>query len=102
VALDTTTITPVEVAIMISFINNYCKQGSYWTKGTQWITWSHHFKCLCNIYVTNDHGYVPFAIITIKLFPHSWFVMKDIMIATSTGVIVVVSKATFNNIVDLS
>jgi hypothetical protein len=29
VALDTTTITPVEVAIMISFINNYCKQGSY-------------------------------------------------------------------------
>jgi hypothetical protein len=32
------------------------------------------FGCPYFIYVTNDHGYVPFVVITIWFFPHSWFV----------------------------
>ena len=32
-----------------------------------WLGWP-----LPNIYVTNDHGYVPFAVMTIRTFAHSW------------------------------
>ena len=31
------------VPIRISFVEDYCKQGSYWTKGSYWLSWSHHF-----------------------------------------------------------
>jgi hypothetical protein len=29
---------------------------------------------LCNICVTNDHGYVPLVVNTIRSFPHSWLI----------------------------
>ena len=29
---------------------------------------------LCNICVTNDHGYVPLVVSTIRSFPHSWLI----------------------------
>ena len=29
---------------MMSFIDDGCKQGIYWTKGSYWLSWSHHFK----------------------------------------------------------
>ena len=58
--------------------------GSYWTKGSSWLSWSHHFEgftiatmtwfTLRNICVTNDHGYVPFVVNTSQSFPHSWLI----------------------------
>jgi hypothetical protein len=49
----------------------------YWTKGVlefklksplYTMTW------LRNVCVINDHGYVPFVVITIWFFPHSWLI----------------------------
>jgi hypothetical protein len=37
---------------------------------------------LQNIYVTNDHGYVPFVIVTIWSFPHSWLITGFVTIVT--------------------
>jgi hypothetical protein len=50
------------------------KEGSYWTKCSYWLNWSHHFEILRNICVTNDHVYVPLVIITFTSFPHSWLI----------------------------
>jgi hypothetical protein len=63
------------VPIGISLIEECCQQGIYWTNGSVWLCWSHHFESftvatmtlflpLWNICVTNDHGYVP----------HSWLI----------------------------
>ena len=32
-------------------------------------------KTFLNICVKNDHGYVPFVVIIIWFFPHSWFII---------------------------
>ena len=50
-------------------IQGYYSQGSYWTKDSYWLSWSHHFESFTvatmtwltiqNISVTNDHGYAP-------------------------------------------
>jgi hypothetical protein len=55
--------------------------GSYWSKGSSWLSWSHHLRSLpwlrwpiWNIYVTNDHGYVPRVVSTSSSFPHSWLI----------------------------
>ena len=34
------------VPIRISLIYGCCKQESYWTKGSSWLSWSHHFESL--------------------------------------------------------
>jgi hypothetical protein len=31
-------------SIMVSLIAGCCLQGSYWTKGSSWLSWSHHFE----------------------------------------------------------
>ena len=36
-------------------------------RSPQWLGWP-----LCNICVTNDHGYVPIVVNTPRSFPHSW------------------------------
>ena len=30
--------------IRISLIEGCCKRGSYWAKGSSWLSWSHHFE----------------------------------------------------------
>jgi hypothetical protein len=45
------------------------KFWSYWTKGSYWLSWSHHFESF-----TNDHGYVLLVVNTSLSFPHSWLV----------------------------
>jgi hypothetical protein len=73
------------VPIRISLIEGYCHQGSYWTKDSYWLSWSHHFESftvatmtwltvIWNNCVTNDHGYVPLIVNTPRSFPHSWLV----------------------------
>jgi hypothetical protein len=63
------------VPIGISLIEECCQQGIYWTNGSVWLCWSHHFESftvatmtlflpLWNICVTNDHEYAP----------HSWLI----------------------------
>jgi len=32
------------VPIIFSLIKGWCKQGTYWTKGSLWWSWSHHFQ----------------------------------------------------------
>ena len=32
------------IPIRISLIEDCCQQGSYWTKGSYWLRWSHHFQ----------------------------------------------------------
>jgi hypothetical protein len=67
----------------------------YWKRGSYWLSLAHNFKsftvaimtCLTGAdsrcynkwsrilgVTTNDHGYVPFVVITIPPFPHSWFI----------------------------
>jgi hypothetical protein len=69
------------VPIRISLIEGCCKQGSYWTKGSSWLSWSHHKVLrsppwlgwpLWDICVTNDYGYVPLIVSSSRSFPHSW------------------------------
>ena len=31
---------------------------------------------ICEISVTNDHGYVPLVVVTIRFFPHSLIITK--------------------------
>jgi len=33
----------MEQKFRISVIESCCYQGSYWTKGSSWLSWSHHF-----------------------------------------------------------
>ena len=54
--------------------------GSYWTNGSSWLSWSHHFErftvttmnwltameCLCHKW--------PLVVITSRSFPHSWLI----------------------------
>ena len=71
------------VHVRNSLIEGYCYQGSYWTMGSSWLSWSHHFESftvttmtwmtLWNICVKNDHGYIPFVVST-RSFPHSWLI----------------------------
>ena len=67
------------ISIRISLIEDWCLQGSYWTKGSPWLSWSHQLQSplwlgwpLWYICVTNDQGYVPFVLSTSRSFPHSW------------------------------
>jgi hypothetical protein len=32
------------IPIRISLIEGCCKEGNYWTKGSSWLSWSHHFE----------------------------------------------------------
>jgi hypothetical protein len=32
------------VPIRITLIEGCCKEGSYWTKGSSWLSWNHHFE----------------------------------------------------------
>jgi len=42
--------------IRISLIEGSCSQGSYWTNGSYWLSWSHHFESLTGATMT---FYVP-------------------------------------------
>ena len=39
-------------------------------RSSPWLGWP-----LCNICVTNDHGYVPLLVNTSRSFPHSWLII---------------------------
>jgi hypothetical protein len=57
------------VPIITSTIEGCCKQWSYWTKeSTVSIT-------LRNICVTNDDGFFPFVVITIRPSPYYWLII---------------------------
>jgi len=38
------------------------------------VSFNSHYKSLRNICDTNDHGYLPFIVFTIRSFPHSWHI----------------------------
>jgi hypothetical protein len=40
-----------------------------WAHIPPWSSWPSWIVC-----VTNDHGYVPFVVITIRFFPHWWLI----------------------------
>ena len=40
------------VHIRISLIYGCCPQGSYWTKGFYWLSWSHHFESFTVVTMT--------------------------------------------------
>jgi len=77
--------------IRISLIDGCCLQGSYWTKGSCWLSWCHHFESftfatmtwwtvmeyLCNKWI-NEHGYGPLDVNTSRSFPHSWLITRFI------------------------
>jgi len=59
---------------------------AYWTnwvkgdkvlKSPTWLAWP-----LWNIYVTNDHGYVPVVVNTYRSFHHSWLITGFVTILT--------------------
>jgi hypothetical protein len=57
----------------------YCWQGSYWTKGSSWLSWSHHFESFMFAtmsWLTNIeyHRYVPLVVNTSRSCPQSWFI----------------------------
>ena len=45
-----------------------------------WLGWP-----LWNVWVTNDHGYVPLVVNTSRSFPHSWFIIGFVTIVTHDG-----------------
>ena len=57
---------------------------SYWTKGSYWLSWSHHFEHLptwlgwpaWNISITNDHEYFPLVVNTSRSFPLTWLITR--------------------------
>jgi hypothetical protein len=71
------------VPTRISLIEGCGSQESYWTNGSSWLSWSHHFESftvdLDNLYgicATNDHGDVPLVLNTSRSFPHSWLITR--------------------------
>jgi len=59
-------------------------RGSYYTKGSLWLIWSHHFQScivviktrLTVIYTGDDHGYIPYFVVTIlSFFSLSWLII---------------------------
>ena len=58
------------VPVGVSLVEGCCYHGSYWTKGSPWLSWSHHFEgCIC---VTGGHGCVLLVMGTSQAFPYSW------------------------------
>ena len=45
------------IPVGVSLVEGCCYHGSYWTKGSPWLSWSHHFEGC--IWVTGGHGCVP-------------------------------------------
>ena len=50
----------------MKYIGKYLSEEKLLTRECSWLSW-----IVC---VTNDHGYVPFVVITIGFFPHSWLI----------------------------
>ena len=44
ISLSWSDIPELVVPTMISLIEGCCKHGNYWTKGSLWLNWSHHFE----------------------------------------------------------
>ena len=53
-----------------SLIEGCCWQGSYCTKGSHWLSWSHHFES-CTV-TTMTWLTVRFVVIIIRFFPRLW------------------------------
>ena len=85
------------------FLDRGLVLGSYRTKGSSWLSWSHHLESfrslpwlgwpLWHIWVTNDHGYVPFVVYTSRSFPHSWLITG--FITRPTGQVSLVEQELF-------
>ena len=82
ISLSWSDIPELVVPIMISLIEGWCYQGSYWTKGSLWLCLSIHFEILRSppwlglplrsICVTNDHGYRNHN----RCVPYSWLITR--------------------------
>jgi hypothetical protein len=64
-------------SIAIQFNVTRCCKGHYWLVKLKFYDRHHYFANRNGVVcVTNDHGYVPFVVITIWSFPYSWPIIR--------------------------
>ena len=68
------------------------KRKLVWIKGSLWLSWSHHFESFtitimtlqCNC-VPDDHGHIPFVVVTILSFMTNYRIFKSNMMGGTKG-----------------